>query len=154
MRLVRAVDWLWRCLINHRWNYSLTILLYTPARHNYHCHLQTWQLREKSWSVTEQLCVSVYVSFWQPVLSCGHARLRACLQESFIIQLLIPYSSQIAWSQHQSLTLLRGTAKWSLIWHGFRQSEQGYPSKSWPCSCVQLTELILSLIILSKSSLH
>ncbi len=75
---------------------SLTIPLSPAAQHSNHRQLQTWQLREKSWSVMEQLClwvcvcmcvcVCVCVSSWQPAPSCGHARLCASLQESFIIQ--------------------------------------------------------------------
>lgn len=51
---------------------------------------------DQSWS--SYLCVHISVR-----LFCGYARPYACLLEIFIIQLLIPYSSQKAWS-HISLS--------------------------------------------------
>lgn len=114
MRLER--DWLWRCLINQQWNYSRS-LFHSPLQHSSTTTIASsrpgnWERKaDQSWNSCVCECVRECVSSWQLVLSCGHARLRACLQESFIIQWLIPYSSQIAWSQHQSLRLLRATAQ-------------------------------------------
>lgn len=152
-RPVRARDWLWRCLINQQWKYSLS-LFYSPLQLSTTTMAYStsiWQLWEKSWSVMEQLCVCVCVSFWQSVLSYGHAHL-VCRR----VSLSSSWSPTVARSQHQSLRLLWATAIRFLAVYGaeLRQSEQGYPSESFPRSCVLLTELILSLIILSKSSPH
>lgn len=72
----------------------------------------------------------------------------------FIIQLLIPYSSQIGRSQHHSSDSQGAVLKHSSYDAGLRQSELGDLSESQPHSCVHLTEPISSHIMLLKSSLH
>lgn len=82
-------------------------------------------VREKLMSLeTVEFSVYVHVYFLENMhvcmLVCKGVSLSSCWY---------PYSSQKAWSQHQSLRLVRGTAKRFLLWHWAKAIRTGISIK-------------------------
>lgn len=67
--------------------------------------------------------------------TCMCTFLRTCIHESWVWKGVslsscwYPYSSQKAWSQYQSLRLVRGTAKRFLLWHWAKAIRTGISIK-------------------------